>query len=285
MSLMKPKNLSEFWKLEAAGNDFVLYFREAPRTKAQLKRDVIEACKRHFGPGADGAIFVYQKQKKWNWSFYNSDGSETDLCGNAARAVALWIHSVGSKLTKTRVGREVVWYGRLGEFRARAGRKRDFWEVTWPLKHTEELPVPEALADRAWALNENGLAGLYLFDVGVPHVVLLGFEDWNEDDRVAASMVFRSHPSLGAAGANVTWVQLHDGRTVTFERGVEKETLACGSGALAAFLGLRSYAEKKGESLLKAELHFPGGTLYLRDEKNVFWLGGPARIVFRGESE
>lgn len=285
MNSMKLKKISEFWKVEAAGNDFVLYFREPPRSKSQLRRDVVGACERHFGIGADGAIFVYLKQKKWKWSFFNSDGSQVDLCGNAARAVAAWIHNVGKKLAKVPKGADIIWHGRLGEFRGRAGRKRDLWEVTWPLKRCEELPVPEALADRAWALNENGLAGLYLFDVGVPHLVLLGFEDWNEDDRLAASVVFRSHPSLGAAGANVTWVQLHDSKTVTYERGVERETLACGSGALAAFLGLRAYARKKGPLLLKADLHFPGGTLQLRDEKGKFWLGGSARIVFRGESE
>ena len=132
--------------------------------------------------------------------------------------------------------------------------------------------------------NDRGFAGAYLFDVGVPHLVLINFEVWNEQDRAANGSMLRAHESLGSEGANVTWLSRKTFETVTFERGVEKETLACGSGAMAAFLAMEVMEKEQGDTPAKKySLRFPGGTLTVFREASKLWLSGPVRVVFKGE--
>ncbi len=282
---MKAKKARDFWKLQAAGNDFILYFQTLPKSNKALKKSIVEACALHTGIGADGVIYVQHQKGEWSWLFFNADGSETSLCGNAARALALWISKVGRGMLLGRVKNSglIEWKSALGLFQARPKAAGSNFEVTWTLKKSALIPIGDDLRDLLWQLNERGLAGTYLYDVGVPHLVLLGHESWNETDRMTCNAVFRSHPSLGLEGANVTWVELPTLKTVTFERGVERETLACGSGALAAFLALKAYRADQKQNLSKVSLKFPGGNLEVRqDRQGQIWLGGPSSIVFKG---
>ncbi len=263
----------KFWKYEAAGNDFVLLNKKP--LKAKIAVEVVRLCHRHLGVGADGLIYCWQEKRRWNWRFFNADGSETLLCGNATRAVAAWLKAFKKP-------KKMEWLGGLGIFSAKRNSEKN-WAVQWPLAEVSSRPILESLMDSLLNLNERGLAGAYLFEVGVPHLVLIAFDEWNMEDRQVFGPEFRSHPALGKAGANVTWLSLRGYSAVTFERGVEAETLACGSGAVAAFLALNQYRKDKLESLLREKTFaFPGGKLKVTVEREKFWLAGPTRLVFEG---
>lgn len=261
----------KFWKFEAAGNDFVLLEKKpGPKLNVEVKN----LCQKHTGIGSDGLIYCWLQGAKWRWRFFNADGSETKLCGNATRAVAEFL-----SLKKVK---KLEWLGSLGLFRARKNKARR-WEVTWPQAEPEERKLPEPVMESILQLNERGLAAAYWFHVGVPHVVLLSFEEWNMEDRQVFGPELRRHSLLGAEGANVTWLNLKNLHCVTFERGVEAETLACGSGAIAAFLALRTYQASRSEKLSSSvQLRFPGGDLGVQFVQNEIWLAGPCQLVFEG---
>mgnify|MGYP000906943007 CR=1 FL=1 len=272
--------MKNFWKLEGAGNDFVFFESKPP---ARATAFVRELCDRRLGIGADGAVFLWSQKGRWQWSFRNPDGSEAEVCGNAARCVALWLFKRKPK------AKQVEWRGLVGDFKGET--KGRGYRVRWPLPPAAFRDLnPEFLEELTSGLNDRGLSGVYSVNVGNPHLVLLNHGEWNRQDRAASSAHLRSHPDLGPAGSNVTWVSKKGDdakpiyEVVTFERGVEAETLACGSGALAAFQALRRYAEENGLAPpRRLDLRFPGGTLQVEESPEGLWLAGPAREVFRGE--
>lgn len=265
---------TDFIKIHGAGNDFVFFLKAPPPNLNAASMEKL--CATHFGIGADGLVFLWAQNDQWHWRYFNRDGSETDVCGNAARCAAYLI------LQQTQGPNAAVsWNGTLGMFR---GRHSDACvEVSWPLAGQTSHAVPDELMQSLVGFNDHGLASAKIWDVGVPHLVLINHEDWSLETRASNGATLRSHPTLGLQGANVTWVSLRSKTAVTFERGVESETFACGSGALAAYLSLKS------ESLLDAhenhfvELKFPGGVLSVReDSDHSLWLGGPVTEVYRG---
>ena len=281
--------MTPFWKFEAAGNDFVV-FNTSERPSAPNPETIQKICDRHLGIGADGVIYLWSeassKSLKWQWAFYNSDGSSADVCGNALRAVACWFEE--SKLSLSEKA-EWTWLGATGPIRA---RRRSLptgkaFSVHWAFYGEGLIGEPsESLMETLCGFNDFGLAGAYQVDAGVPHLVLLNHEIWPTELRLSNNSLLRSFPSLGAAGANVTWLSLKDKSVVTFERGVEAETQACGSGALAAFLAFGKYKSDADESFVQSEqvFHFPGGDLQVhRESASELWLTGSARLVFTGQ--
>jgi diaminopimelate epimerase len=278
-----------FWKVEAAGNDFVFLSENPAPLKASVGELVRRICSRRLGVGADGVVFAWKEGRgpkaSWHWRFFNPDGSEAEICGNAARGMAVWL--VRTSRVKTR---QLRWDSPIGEIRAVIEGKSSA-RVQWPLSQAGLLEIPEDLLEElTMGFNDRGLGGAYRISVGNPHLVLLNHDVWNEQDRLASGRKLRSHPSLGPAGANVTWVNLNSSTpqsgvsAVTFERGVEAETLACGSGAVAAFLAIESFdRENRREPSAEKTLAFPGGNLQVQRRKDGLWLSGPARIVFEGK--
>ncbi|MBS1983957.1 MAG: diaminopimelate epimerase [Bdellovibrionales bacterium] len=272
------KSSLDFFKVEAAGNDFIL-IPQSPQglpwlqdSKASSRIQAL--CHAHTGIAADGLLCVWPEGGAWQWRFWNSDGSEADMCGNAARAVTLWLAQTlppGSDLS-WQASRTVV-HGRLDS----QGRP----EVRWSFPQTVMAP-PQDIREAAKNLAGENLDRIFLVNSGVPHLVLLGRGLWPAHVRTSTAPFLRSHPSLGSAGANVTFVAQPHFETVSFERGVEAETLACGSGAMAAFLALESLgAPFAGRPL---QFKFPGGTLQVSRQTDGVWLAGPARIVFKGQT-
>lgn len=121
--------------------------------------------------------------------------------------------------------------------------------------------------------------------------MLLNHEYWAPELRLANGPRLRSHSSLGKEGANVTWISLKNLSACTFERGVEAETQACGSGALAAFLALERYHQEKDPQNTPPphlDFTFPGGVLGVERDpvhKETLWLIGKTRLVFEGTWE
>ena len=271
------KNLSSFLKVEGTGNDFLLFEEKAPPTIDA--NWMARVCARHTGAGADGVIFVWNEASRWHWRFFNGDGSETDLCGNAARCVGRYLQS------REPNQKHWNWLGNLGEFTARL-ESDDRIAVNWPAAKIVKFEVPDDLLQWTVGFNDHGLAMIEWWQVGVPHLVLVNHEVWNIEQRITVNALLRSYPALGEGGANVTWLSMKTFDAVTFERGVEAETLACGSGAMAAFFTLQDFARENGHKDIphSAKFNFPGGELEVVEENSKkHWLVGSARIVFKGE--
>lgn len=268
--------MKEFYKYNCAGNDFVLIPQRAPAKKPQ--ESAKKLCALHTGIGADGIIYVWKtRPKTWQWRFFNSDGSETSLCGNATRAVADFLFSQ----TDFKKSKEVTWKGSLGTFCARRATK-SYIDVTWPVTNRQVIDPPEQLLEELTGFNDRGLCDIAWVNVGVPHLVLVNHETWSPQDRMANNPTLRSHPALGREGANVTWYSKKDKTAVTFERGVERETLACGSGALALYLTLTKNLANSQSKWPIITLNFPGAPLKVRLHKDELWLSGPVKLVFKG---
>ena len=267
-------NSKKFWKIDSTENDFVLLHEDPTIFKGP---SIPEICAPHSGVGADGVIFVWKSAQSWNWRFFNSDGSETGVCGNAARAMGLWL------LDEMTEKSPAQWTGKIGSFEARRNPS-GLIEVTWPVV-AKPLKLPDELVDMLTGFNDHGLASIQRFDVGVPHLVLVNHEVWNFEQRVRINPILRNFVELGPEGANVTWYSNKTGETVTYERGVERETRACGSGALAAFLAFQQFQKDNGHPEIPQErtFQFPGGPLTVSLNQGRLWLSGPVRRVFSGE--
>jgi diaminopimelate epimerase len=209
--------------------------------------------------------------------FWNCDGSRADMCGNAALCstrLAAFLELAPAK------GMQLV--TRAGTFptRCRPGPGQEA-ELNLP-----DFDLPVAPVGLVAGPGESGLA---LATVGVPHLVV-EVADLSQDDLMTRGRELRSHPALGPAGANVNFVgRVSDGSGArwcmrTYERGVEGETLACGTGAVAVAVALVA----QGRAEMPVSLVTRGGrclsisaTLSGKRASNV-WLAGEGRMVFRG---
>ncbi len=214
----------EFTKMNGAGNDFVL-IDDRQRTVDLSPAKIMSICDRHRGIGADGVIILMpcvSGKADWAWKFYNSDGSTGEMCGNGARCFARFVQ----KLTGTT--------GKL-TFETEAGIITASFQgerVTVSLTKPTDLQLDQKVALR------TGTETLHSLNTGVPHVVLFvpDADKAMVQDRGAE---IRRHAHFGPKGTNVNFVQVLGKdyiRVRTFERVVEGETLACGTGVTASAL-------------------------------------------------
>ena len=264
-----------FTKMNGAGNDFVLI--DNRKGRIQLSREhIMRLCDRHRGVGADGVILLTKcasKQADWAWQFYNSDGSAGEMCGNGARCFGRFVQKV------TRTGGDFTFQTEAGIITAQFEGERVTVNLTPPtgLKLNEKLHL------------SVGSQTLHSINTGVPHVVLFVLD---ADTAMVQQLgpEIRRHPHFAPKGTNVNFVQVIGPgriRVRTYERGVEGETLACGTGVTAsALISSRVYnftppvkVQVQGGDVL--EVGFTPGN---GDFSNVR-LTGPADFVFDGEIE
>jgi diaminopimelate epimerase len=270
-------------KWHGAGNDFVVLdgreLRETPEWESWTRH----ACDRRRGVGADG-VLVLEKQHGLDFRMHyrNADGGEADMCGNGGRVLAAFATTRGLGR-----GGVVRFLSRWGEHEARvrpAGDAGDY-DVTLTLP---DVPEPEELAlDAPW-----GRLRAVLVRAGVPHLVVERAQtpaaDLDRVEIVAWGHALRSHTRLGVPGANVDFVDRGAGGVLavrTYERGVEGETLACGTGATAT----ASAAVRWGWGASPVRLRTRGGDLLTVSFENAngalrkVRLEGPAVRVFATE--
>jgi diaminopimelate epimerase len=264
-----------FYKMSGSGNDFVMFDgRSVPAADITAAR-IVELCDRRLGIGADGlAVLTPDGPDRIRMDFWNCDGSRADMCGNAALC-STRLATTLAMVPPT--GMELV--TRAGVFRTRIVGEGEGAELNLP---DFALPViPQGLRLRA------GESLGALATCGVPHLAVV-VEDLETEDLMDRGRQLRYDPCLGPAGANVNFV----GRTGpeggwsvrTYERGVEGETLACGTGAVATAVSLSRFLGLP----LPLDLYTRSGrilriTATLSDDRaRDVWLAGEGRRVFTG---
>jgi diaminopimelate epimerase len=268
-----------FHKMSGSGNDFVI-LDGRDTAEADWSEDRIRwLCDRRLGVGADGmVILTAEGGDAVRMDFWNCDGSRANMCGNAALCSTRLAARLG--LAPPENMRLVT---RAGTFPTRCvlGEAE---EAELNLPDFALLEPPPGLALVA------GEAAAVLATVGVPHLVL-EVSDLERAGLMDRGRELRSHPALGPLGANVNFVSSAAGasdgaawRLRTYERGVEGETLACGTGAVAAAVAL----VRSGRAHMPVSLVTRSG-LTLRIKATLsnasasdVWLAGEGRLVFRG---
>lgn len=210
-----------FSKLNGSGNDFlVIDNREGVLRGFDLPAFVGKVCDRSRSIGADGVILIEKSRRAdFRWKFFNADGSRAEMCGNGGRCAARF--AVARNIADGRLGFETD----AGLIRAEVKGRRVKLQMT----------APHGLA-LAKTLSLGGRTITYSFlDTGVPHAVLF-VPDLSKIDLMGTGRGIRTHRAFAPRGTNVDFVRVRGGEAEvrTYERGVEGETLACGTGAVAA---------------------------------------------------
>ena len=255
--------VNQFYKYEGCGNDFVIIDE---RTKGlQLTESLIAAiCDRRFGIGADGLLLLRNHPDfDFQMVYYNADGSRATMCGNGARCLSAFAHKMEAM-------------GPKGRFIADDGPHTA--EIIWIEEDISQVAISMKDATPDDAAPEH-----VIINTGTPHYVLF-VEDIENTDVVTIGRKIRYSPQFAPIGTNVNFVQLMPNELIvrTYEKGVEDETLACGTGVTASAMAA---------SLLTGKTSFDvkvkGGNLHVSFDKkdktftNVV-LTGPARLSYSG---
>jgi diaminopimelate epimerase len=242
-------------KYSANGNDFVLFIAKEKSNRSALAKKL---CHRQNGVGADGLVVLLPHETyDFEWEFYNSDGSHANMCGNASRAVAHFAHEKGiSKEGKA-------------EFLTGAGVIR---ATINGLYVVSDMTPPKILRDD---IDEDG-ERWWLIDTGVPHLVAI--RDSVEEFDLAQARRLRQKYDCNVNICTLKGDALY---VRTYERGVEDETLACGTGMVACFL--RNHKEKRVPDMMKVH-PTSGDELYVSYEEGVYRFGGKVTKTFVAET-
>lgn len=256
----------EFWKYSGAGNDFILFdgsVRE--RFPPELLKRL---CDRRNGIGADGVLFVSKLGGDLDFAmnYLNADGGEVEMCGNGARACVHWFATTHKK---TSVSFETS--------------TKNIYRGNLLASERAEVTMNECFDENIIDVSDffSVKASCYM-NTGVPHAVFI----LKDDQSLDAQMWMDNAPRVRnderfERGCNVNFAKvLPDGRISlrTYERGVEGETLACGTGAMAVARFLNKELNQDQFTILVG-----GGVLKARVEKENWWLEGPIVQVFKGK--
>lgn len=267
--------LLKFTKMNGAGNDFILLDNRSMAIR--LAQDqIIRLCDRHRGVGADGILILIpcaSEKADWAWNFFNSDGSTGEMCGNGARCFARFVQrTIG-------LNRDFTFETEAGVIVASFQGER----VTVNLTKPKDLRLNERVN------LSTGVETIHSLNTGVPHAVLY-VPDADKAMVESLGSEIRRHAHFGPRGTNVNFVQVLGAnhiRVRTFERGVEGETLACGTGVSAAAMisaQICRFAspvrvQVQGGDTLEVSFSDKGG------EFDDVRLTGPADFVFEGQIE
>lgn len=267
-----------FYKMNGAGNDFIVVDNRDLSLSEALDGETIAAlCDRHRGIGADGLLAVEPAESGADFKFryYNADGGEAEMCGNGARCFGRFTAHLGDEVLE-RVTFETI----AGTLAA------DMVGENVRIAMSE----PKDLKPDTGVKIEGLDASLGFVNTGVPHVVAF-VENLDDVDVVEHGATIRFHEAFAPAGTNANFAKvLEPGHIAirTYERGVEDETLACGTGMVAS--ALLHHLRSGAPSPIKVDVE-GGDTLEIGFEKtgdqtftNVT-LSGPADFVFEGEIE
>jgi len=256
-----------FYKYQGAGNDFVLVDNRKNIVNHQNPALIAQVCDRRFGVGGDGMMFLQEKEGyDFEMVYYNSDGQPSSMCGNGGRCIVAFAKFLGVIDEET-----------------------DFLAVDGPhyAKISEEGNWVSLEVINAADIKRDG--NDYVLNTGSPHYVALTTNLANKN-VFADGRAIRNNDTYKAKGINVNFVEPQgDGYFVrTYERGVEDETYACGTGVTAVALAMAKHNNQTGH--IVTPIKALGGNMSIRFDydgqtfSNIF-LEGPAERVFEGEIE
>jgi len=261
-----------FYKMSGSGNDFIIIDnREGILEGIELPQWVRKVCRRRISVGADGLILVQNSPKaEFQWRYFNADGSEVEMCGNGGRCVARFAFLTGIS------GRSLSFDTLCGVMEAEVIGERAKLRMGSPSNVKLDYPI-------SIDGNEHIVSSI---NTGVPHVVQI-VEDLEQYDVLRFGPSIRFHPVYQPDGTNANFMEVRDIHTIhirTYERGVEDETLACGTGAVASAL----IGASKGLTSSPVSVHPKSGevlTVYYEEKGSGFtdiFLEGDARVVYEG---
>jgi len=271
----------QFTKAHCGGNDFIIIDARTNSIPANLPNWVERLSNRHTGIGADGVIIIEatqpkadeplaQKSADFGLRFFNPDGSEYGFCGNGSLCVIACIEKSEASF-KTKSGL-LTGSTTNGKVRVKIPPPKSI-KLSFPLTIKKGRDTP-------WRVPTSDFS---FVNIGVPHTILF-VPDVDSLNVVELGRFIRYHPHFGNSGTNVNFVQIINKNKITirtYERGVEGETLSCGSGtcssAIAGWL--------KEKLLSPIEVTTRGGTLcvYIGGLEEI-WLEGTPEIVYKGET-
>jgi diaminopimelate epimerase len=237
-------------KYSANGNDFVVFHSDVKEDRSELAKTL---CHRQDGIGADGLIVIVPHEEyDFEWQFYNSDGSHADMCGNGSRACAHYAYSRDLAPAK------MSFLTGAGVINAEVDGAMVLSELTPPIILDKEI-------------NENS-KHWWLLNTGVEHLVYFTDNIDEFDIKEAKELRYKHN-----ANVNIALIENGNLRVRTYERGVEDETLACGTGMSACFY--RAFLEEKVQNNIEV---YPksGDTLYLGYNGKTITFKGEVKNTF-----
>lgn len=255
-----------FYKYQGTGNDFIILDNRNKLYDGLTAQDVLFLCNRKFGIGADGLMLMNTKEGyDFEMKYYNSDGKTSTMCGNGGRCMIKFAFDLGMHHYTYR-------------FIAADG------------EHEAEIDNNQGIRLKMTDVNEVELEDAHaILNTGSPHYVK-HVNDMTKINVVDEGKAIRESKTFAEEGINVNFVETIDNDRIfvrTYERGVEDETLSCGTGVTAA--ALVSAHNERGFN--RVEVKTLGGNLSVEFNKisettfNDIWLCGPAAFVFKGEIE
>ena len=259
-----------FYKMSGSGNDFILIDnREEILADISLIDFIKNVCRRKMSAGADGMILIEtDSDLDFRWRFYNSDGSRAEMCGNGARCAARYAYLEGI------AGAEMTFGTDAGPIRATVNADRVKIGMTPPCDYKSTLSLN---------IDGNDMT-MSTINTGVPHAVIR-VDDVESVPVVDLGRKIRTHPEFSPAGTNVNFISALDGNRIairTYERGVEDETLACGTGSVAGALvhALQTGADAPLDMMTQSGNRL---TIYYEiagENCTAVYLEGDARVVY-----
>lgn len=254
----------EFHKYQGTGNDFVILDNRINKYDDLSQKQIAQICNRRFGIGADGLMLLNTKDGvDFEMKYYNADGAEGTMCGNGARCLVKFAASQGI-------------------------RKNTYHFTAIDGKHEAEIDLNDIVRLKMNDVNNvETHSNYFILNTGSPHYIkyvrdIKNFDVKNSGRTIRYSTAFEKN------GINVNFVESIGEDKIyvrTYERGVEDETLSCGSGVTAAAL----VSAHNDYGFNRVDIKTPGGNLSVEfDKKNDkhfenIWLIGPAEFVFKGE--
>ena len=262
-----------FTKFSGSGNDFIFIDNRNLEHRADEMIDFVQrVCRRGQSVGADGLMFIEPSERAdFKWRFFNADGSEGEMCGNGGRCAARFARELG--IAADAVSFETI----AGVIDATMNGSSVKLRMTQPFDYRAGMELD---------INGRGVVVDHM-NTGVPHAVEFT-DDVETVDIVGDGRAIRTHDAFAPAGANANFARVSGENSVvlrTYERGVENETLACGTGAVATAIlaAARGFVSspvdvnvRSGEIL---KIYFEGAGADVRD----VYMEGETRLVYQGE--
>jgi len=252
-----------FYKYQGTGNDFIIFDNRDEKIHSFTEKNIKDLCDRKFGIGADGVMLLNLKTGfDFEMVYFNADGKPSSMCGNGGRCMVRFANDVGIK-------------------------KENYSFMAFDGEHTASIDLDNTIRLKMQDVNHvESYAGYAILDTGSPHYIKYS-TDVRNMDVFKKGQEIRYSPAFEKEGININFVETTGDYSIyvrTYERGVENETLSCGTGVTAA--ALMSAHHERGFN--QVEVKTNGGNLSVEFNQtgdksfSDIYLCGPATFVFKG---